>query len=475
MRNNLKKNIIYSVTYEILQYFLPLITTPYLARVIGVDGIGIYSFHHSIAYYFFLIAKLGLNNYGNRSIAEISNNSEKISKTFCSIYSLQFITSLLLSLAYLFYCIFFESQNVYSWILFIYVISSLFDINWLFFGLELFNITVTRNIIIKIVSVLFIFIFVNEKDDLIIYTLILAISPFISNIVLWRYLKKYVHFYKPSFSDVFLHLKPNLILFIPIIAISVYKMMDKTMLGIITNYKYVGYYENSEKILNIPSSLITAIGTVMLPRITNIIANNDKNKEFHYFNRILFFTAAFSSIMCFGIMACSTEFVKWYFGDGYEYCAYILLAIMPSSLFLALANVIRTQIIIPHKMDNIYIYSVCSGALINFILNILLICKYNAIGAAIATVFAELIVLIIQLIYSWRIIKDKNIFLKILPFYLFGAAMFIIIYNINISLNSNFSVLVVKAILGFVLYFIFSIIYIYVFHIRKKRSDNINE
>ena len=468
LKINLKKNLLFSFSYEILQYILPLITTPYLSRVLGSEGVGIYSFHYSIAYYFFMFAKLGLSNYGNRSIAEVSDSKESVSTAFCGIYLMQLFTCLLMVLAYLGYCIIVENANVYVWILLIYVASSILDINWLYFGLEQFQLTVTRNIIIKILSVVAIFIFVKDKDDVAVYTLILSFSPFLSNAILWLKLKKYISFRKVALNNVIKHIKPNLLLFIPIIAINVYKMMDKTMLGLISDYDNVGYYENSEKILSIPSSLISAIGTVMLPRITNLIANNKSEQEQAYFDKTLLFTAFFSSLMCFGVMGVSKEFVLWYLGDAFSYCSNILMFIMPSSLFLALANVIRTQIIIPYKKDKVYVWSVCIGALINLIFNILFISKYRAVGAGAATVLAELTVFIIQLISIWSMIKTKSMFIEIIPFYLFGILICYMMKTIKLPVAGVFLILVTKTMIGLIVYIILSGIY-YIL-ITKRRT-----
>lgn len=456
---NLKKNLFFSFSYEVLQYILPLITTPYLSRVLGAEGVGTYSFHYSIAYYFFMFAKLGLSNYGNRSIAEVSDSKEKVSSTFCSIYLMQLFSCIVMVLAYLCYCIIGKNTNVCACILLIYVCSSLLDINWLYFGLEKFQLTVTRNIVIKLLSVIAIFIFVKDKSDVAIYTFILSICPFLSNSILWLKIKKYISFKKVSFSEVVKHIKPNLLLFIPIIAINVYKMMDKTMLGLISDYDYVGYYDNSEKILNIPSSLISAIGSVMLPRITNLIANNESEKEQAYFDKTLIFTAFFSSLMCFGVMGVSKEFVLWYLGDDFLYCSRILMVIMPSSLFLALANVVRTQIIIPHKKDKIYVWSVCLGAAVNLVFNIMFISKYQAVGAGFATILAELTVFIIQVVYTRHMIKNIKAFIVIIPFYIFGIFICFFLKMCTLQFSGLFMVLIVKAAIGFVIYTLLCFIY----------------
>ncbi len=187
---NIKKNFIYNVLYQILIMILPLITTPYIARVIGANGVGVQSYTYSVVNYFVLFAMLGVNNYGNRSIAAVRDDKEKLSKTFWSIYGLQAILSIIMLIIYMFYLIFITNENkVIAGIQSIYIFSALLDINWFFFGIENFKITVTRNAFIKVISAFSIFIFVKKQDDLYIYSLILVIGTIISQVILWFFYK----------------------------------------------------------------------------------------------------------------------------------------------------------------------------------------------------------------------------------------------------------------------------------------------
>lgn len=164
---SVKKNFIYNVVYQILLVILPLITAPYIARTLGATAVGIYSYTNSIAYYFILFAMLGISNYGNISIASVRDNKEKLNKTFSTIYQLQFILFILAIVIYCIYSIFFVSENNLIFILQIfYVASGLLDISWLFFGLEQFKLTVFRNVVIKVITLVAMFLFVKNPDDL---------------------------------------------------------------------------------------------------------------------------------------------------------------------------------------------------------------------------------------------------------------------------------------------------------------------
>lgn len=446
-----KKNYLYNSFYQILLIIIPLITTPYISRVLGASKIGLYSYSYAIAYYFVMFIMLGLNNYGNRTVAYVRDDKDKLSKTFFEIYFMQIMISFILIVIYIFYTLFF-SNNIITWIMTIYVISAALDINWFFFGIERFKITVIRSSIIKILSTISIFLFIKKPGDIYIYSFINVISIFLSQLILWFYIKKLVYFKKASKKEILYHLKPNLTLFIPVVAISVYKMMDKIMLGAMSSLEQVGFYENTEKIIQVPLALITSLGTVMLPKISNLVAKKDITKSNHYLKKSVCFASLVSSSMCFGIMAVSKYFVPWYFGSKYEPCIMLLVILMPSCLFLSIANVIRTQFLIPYKHDKIYIISVVSGAVVNLIINLLLIKKMGSQGAAIGTLVAEIIVCTMQLVLIKKMINIKKIIGTSLKYVLFGTIMYAILIMIPRLSTNDFLNIVFNVAIGGIIY-----------------------
>lgn len=404
---SIKKNIVYNVTYQILILFLPLATTPYISRVIGAEGVGIYSYTYSIAYYFMLFAMLGLSNYGNRSIAAVRNDRIELSKTFFNIYGLQLVTTVTMVILYLLYIIFFVSDNLeIAYIQLLFIISTMLDINWFFFGLEQFKLTVVRNTIIKFLTVLSIFIFVKDINDLWIYTLIMALGTLLSQLILWPFIRGYIVWVRPTFKGIKSHFKSNLMLFIPVLAISIYKIMDKIMLGTLTSTTQVGYYENSEKIINIPISIISALGVVMLPRMTNLIATGDSESFKKYIEislKLVMFIAIGSTV---GLIAISPNFIPLFLGDEFTNCIMVVSLLSITVLFISWANVIRTQYLIPRKKDSIYIKSTLLGAGVNVIANLIFISRYGAVGAAIGTIFAEASVALYQ---TFKVRKEMDI------------------------------------------------------------------
>lgn len=246
---SVKKNFIYNSAYQILAILVPLVTTPYVSRVLGADGVGRYSYAYTVAYYFFMFAMLGVNNYGNRSIAQTRDDREKMSYTFSSIYAFQLMTTAAMVILYCGYSFFLSKDRTISLIMLMYVASAGLDVNWLFFGIEEFRITTIRNTVIKLATVMAVFLFVKTKNDVYIYTAIYAASMLISHLILWTLVHRIVDFKRVGLKDIIPHIKPNLVLFVPVIAISLYKFMDKLMLGHMTNKAEVGYYEDRKSVV----------------------------------------------------------------------------------------------------------------------------------------------------------------------------------------------------------------------------------
>ncbi|WP_434794263.1 Putative O-antigen transporter [Terrisporobacter petrolearius] len=448
---SVKKNFFYNSAYQILILIIPLITTPYIARVLGADGIGIYSYRYSIANYFMLFIMLGLNNYGNRTIAKIRDNYDELAINFWSIYYMQLFLGIIINVIYIVYSIFVSDETAVSLVMGLYVISSMFDINWLFFGLEKFRFIVGRNFVIKIFSTTLIFLLVKNKSDVLIYCGILSISTLFSQIVLWPYVLKVLRPRKIRWKEISVHIKPNAFLFLTVIAVSLFKIMDKIMLGVMTNNAQVGFYESSEKVISIPMALITSLGTVMLPRMSNLIKNNDVESR-KVLMRSVVFAMFLATSMGFGIMSVSNEFVPLFFGPGYDTCKYLLLILLPSCIFLAFANVVRTQFLLPNHMDNVYVLSAVYGAITNIIINIILIPIIGSVGAAIGTLLAELVVCVYQCIKASEFLPIIEYVKKCCPFIISGIIMFLIVYSIEIKGIPLIAVLLTKIIIGIIIY-----------------------
>lgn len=476
--NSPKKNFIYNIIYQVLILVIPLIIAPYLSRVLGANGVGIYSYTYSIVYYFMLLTMLGVNNYGNRTIAKVRDDKEKMSKTFWEIYILQLIMGLLMIAIYISYVVLFDDKfKTVSLVQSLFILSAMLDINWFFFGLEEFKKTITRNTIVKIGTIILIFIFVKNKDDIWKYTLIMSGMTCMSQLLLWGFIKGKIEIVKIKWKDIKMHIKPNLILFIPVIAISLYKIMDKIMLGSICNVTEVGLYENAEKIINIPLALITALGTVMLPRMSNLIAKGNVKQVKEYISKSIIFVMFLSLAMCAGLIGVGYHFAPFFFGKEFEKTGILIMILSTTLPFVSFANVLRTQYLIPKEKDKIYIISVFLGAITNLIMNFIFIPLYGSIGACIGTISAEFIVVLYQSLAIRTEISISTYIKNAIPFFIKSLIMLAIIYPFNyLKLNESIRI-IIQIGLGCLSYGLINIKYILsIVDLKKlKKRGNSND
>lgn len=453
MKKSLTKNYIYNLIYQIMVLILPLITAPYISRVLGAENIGIYSYTLSISAYFILFGSLGIALYGQREIAYKQKDKEKYSIRFWEIFFLRILTMTIALILYYFIFAKGEQYQTYYKVLILEIIGNCIDISWFFQGLEEFKKTVTRNMIVKLISVVCIFLLVKTPNDLYIYFWIYVLSILIGNISLWLYVPKYVSKVKLKNLHFLKHLKPTISLFIPQIAIQVYTLLDKTMVGaIISDKSEVGYYDQGQKIIKILLAVITSLGTVMLPRIANTYSRGEKEEITRYMKKSFNMVFLLAFPMIFGIIAVSKAFVPIFFGPGYEKVVILINVISPIILLIGLSNVTGTQYLLPTKRQKEFTTSVICGAVVNFILNSCLIWKYGAIGASIGTVIAELTVTIVQLYFVRNDFNIKKIAGLSKNYIIASIVMFIVCLFIGRTINDNLMSIVAQVIIGGLIY-----------------------
>lgn len=462
MASKLQKNILYNIGYQLLNIALPLITVPYVSRTLGVESNGIYSYTYSIVNYFMIFAMLGISNYGSRRIAKIHDKQDKLSSEFTSIFIIQATLSLVAIFVYLIYGFCFARYHTITIIEVLFLISTLLDISWFYFGIEEFKTTTLRNSIVKVLSVILILMFVHTATDLHTYAFIMGGAALLSQIILWAGLKKHValSIHGLSFKKIYSHLKGIVILFIPVISYSIYKIMDKIMLGSMYSIDEVAFYEYAERIINIPIGIISAIGTVMLPKMSNLISKNDDTSVKSYIYKSLE-TIMFMAIpCCLGIISISGSLTVILLGEEYQRTEIIMQFLSFTLLFTAWANVIRTQWLIPKEKDGIYIWSTIIGACLNFTINLLLIPKYGGIGASIGTICSEFLIMFIQSFLSRKSISFRKIIKNIFHFSISGIIMFILIISLTKICNNPVLQLIVQVAIGTISYSIMNLHFI---------------
>lgn len=459
MKKSITKNYIYNLIYQVVVLILPLITAPYISRVLGAENIGIYSYTISIVTYFILFGSLGIAIYGQREIAYLQEKPEEYSKTFLEIVILRFITISISMIIFYFTFVQNGQYAVYYRILLLELFATCLDISWFFQGLEEFKKTVVRNTVVKIISIICIFTFVKTSDDLFKYFLIYVFSTTIGNISLWLYLPKYLKKINIKKINIFRHLKATLALFIPQIAIQIYTVLDKVMIGtIILDKSEVGFYEQSQKIIKMLLTIVTSLGTVMVPRMANTFINGDSKKIQQYLKKSFNYVFLISIPMIFGIMAVANNFVPLFFGEGYEKVIILMSVISPILLIIGLSNVIGTQYLLPTKRQKEYTISVVIGSIVNFSVNMLLIKKYGALGASIGTVVAEMVVTIIQFIFVRKDIHILDILKLSVKYILAGFIMFIICLLIGNFIKNSFICIIIQIFVGILIYMLILIL-----------------
>lgn len=449
----MKKNLFYQSIYQVLLFILPLITAPYISRVLGPNGVGEYSFTYSVVSIFVIVAKLGIDNYGNRKIAVCKGDANLLRQEFANIYSIHIAVSIITIIGYFIYVYFFaNSYKEIFYIQIIVLVAQVFDINWLFFGLEEFKLTATRNMIIRIICTVLVFLLIKERQDVWKYTILLAVASLLSEIIMHYYRIKRFRWVKPQVHAMGSDLKGMLILFIPTIAVSVYKIMDKAMLGYMSETSEVGLYENTEKLIILVLALITALGTVMMPRISNMAAKGETTEIRVIFEKSIKITSIGIAAVMFGLVGISSTFPIVFWGNEFSKCTYILIGLCISLPFTVIANVIRTQYLIPFHHDKIFVISICVGAVLNVIANILLIPLYASIGAVIGTIIAEASVFIVQFCFSNKEIHLIHLLKESGLYFLLGLMMGTAVYAVGYFMYPSVEVLLLQIILGIMIF-----------------------
>ncbi len=406
MDRRLLRNYLYNILYQVVKIVLPLILVPYTASHIGEGALGIYQYAGSIMNWFILFGILGVNTYGNREIAKVRNDKEKLNRTFFEIFAMQ-VTDMLIAMAAFFLFIhFFVTENAFYYKLTgLTMIASMLDITWFFYGVEDFKKASIRNIIVKFLGVVLIMNFCHTPDDLDLYILFNVGAELVGQAIMFVQLRQYITFEKISLRDAYRHhFKATFQLFIPTIAISVYTMFDQTMIGALYNSDHVVYYNTSMNIVKMFLTFITSIGSVMLPRVTNVYYNENDGlaKAEHLIRQTMKIAWLLAFPMCFGMMAIAPNFISWYLPE-WPIVAQLIVLGCPIIIFISTSNVTGTQYMVPTGMYNQYTASVVAGSCINFCINWILIPEYGAFGAIIGSVAAEFSVMMIQMI----LIHDK--------------------------------------------------------------------
>lgn len=451
---SIKKNFILSTAYQILLMITPFITAPYISRVLGPDGVGIYSYTFSIQTYFALFAALGVESYGAREIARNRDDEETRSRLFWEIELLVIFTSLICIAAWGIFVAFSGTYHIYYLILSLNIIAVPFNIVWFYTGIEQFKHIVTQNSIFKILGIAALFIFVKDSGDVAVYTLIMSLTVLLGNMSMWVYLPKYVK--KVPFKSLKIkkHFKETIVYFIPTIATSIYTVLDKTLLGLIVKSdEENGYYEQATKIINMMKAVtFTALNNVLGSRISYLFAEKkyDEIKDRIKFSMDYIFFMGVG--ICFGLTGVASRFVPLFFGPGYEKVVPLIQIFSPIILIVGVSNCLGTQYYTPAGLRKLSARFIVIGSAVNLILNLVLIPNFASFGAVVASLIAEFVILVLYMKFCNGYMTVGICLRQIWKKLIAGAMMLGLVMLLGNTIKNDFAAVVCQVLYGGALY-----------------------
>lgn len=435
----MKKNFVYSMFYQILDILLPIVMAPYLSRVLGADMVGVQSYTNAVQAYFLLFAAFGTQSYGAREISRNRDNVEAYSKLFWEIELMSMVTSMVALAAWIFLIALSPTYRIFYLVMIPNILGSMLNIAWFFNGLEKFKLTVMRNMFFRLAGFVLMFVFVREKSDVVIHVTIVSLINLLSSASLWFYIPKLTVKISPGELRIARHFKQTLIYFIPTIATSIYTVLDKTLIGLITKDSIQnGFYEQAENIIRVANKVTyTGINAVVGVRISYLFKEN-KIEEIHSRIENAMNFIFFMGVGCAcGISAVARRLVPLYFGAGYEGVEYLLYVLCPVIVIIGVSNCMGSNYYTPSgRMAQSTKYLI-AGSVVNLVMNLCLIPSLKATGAAIATIVAELTITVL-------FVRNSNNYmnLKLLVHIgwrklLAGVCMLVIVSKLGALLHMN--------------------------------------
>ncbi len=433
MKSKIFKNYLYNVIYQILVFLAPLITAPYLARKLGAELLGTYSYINSVAAIITTIGLIGLYNYGTRQIAYCSTR-EEMTCTFWEIMllrSLFLIPGVFLYLIIAYFTHYFTLFLLYGfWFFAIYI-----DVSWLYVGIEDMKPAVIKNIFAKTLCILGIFIFVKENSDLWKYVLLISLSTFIANLLVWISLKKYIDAPKIHREKLIQHILGGFQLFLPQVTTTLYMQIGKIMLKWFTSSSQVSFYDQAEKITNIPLAFITVLSTVMMPRIASEFSKNEKSAMELHLNSAVDYSLFMALPMMFGMAGVASTLIPWYLGAEFIPCINAIYFLSPVIIFNSLSGVSGNQYFTATNQINILMKAYVTATVINITFNAILIPHFGYAGAAATTLLSSLVSILIQYYYMKRQVRIKVFKPFVYKYLVFSVVMFSVVYLVGRSMG----------------------------------------
>lgn len=452
---SVKVNYLYSLSYQILLIIMPFITTPYISRALGAEAIGIYSFTYAQLTYFILVGVLGLSTYSQLQVAKLRDNAEALSQFCVEVIALRVITMGLSILLFIF-VVAINSVDKYIYLAHLTVlVANGIDITWLFQGLEDFKTVTIRNFIVKILTVIAIFLFVKTEKDLILYALLMGGGTLLGNMSVVPFLRRYVHVSLCKRLNLNRHIKATIIYFLPSIASVLITTVDKMMLGFYFPDKIQnGYYEQASKIELMIFTLFSSLNLTMRSHMAYLSAQGKKDEIKGKMMISVQFVVLLAVPISFGLFGISRNFVPWFFGAGYSYVVNLLKVFAAWITFKAISNCILEQYIIPNDGQVWATKMVWCAAFLNVILNVALIPQHGAVGAAMASVICEFFILYMVVKKSKRVLDFRSLWEILWKKIISAAGMVVLLLVTEKYFAPNIIGTCCQVMLGCIVYFL---------------------
>ncbi len=396
---SLKLNFVMNALLTMSSFIFPLITFPYVSRVLLPVGTGRVSFATSLISYFSMVAQLGIPTYGIRACAKVRDNREELTRTVHELLCINLIMDVLsyavLGVALLFVPRLYDDRALYVIVSLTIVLTSI-GMEWLYKALEQYTYITIRSIIFKFVALVAMFLLIHEQEDYVIYGGITILAASASNIFNFINVHKYIDLKPVGNYNLKQHLKPVGIFFAMSCATTIYTHMDTVMLGFMKTDEDVGYYHAAVRIKSILVSIVTSLGTVMLPRASYYVQNGYMTEFKRITQKALNFVFLIASPMLLYFILYAKQGVYFISGSAYTGSIIPMQIIMPTLLLIGITNILGFQILVPLGKEKMVLYSVITGAIVNITINAVLIPRFASSGAAIGTLVAEFVVLVVQ-------------------------------------------------------------------------------
>lgn len=470
-------NILFNSMYQIFLVIVPIITAPYLSRVLGATNMGKYSYVEAILTLFSTIGLIGLYDYGTREIAYVRDKNKcDVSRTFFEITIIRFLMLIITGILYILYI----KNNQYSYYFLcstIWLIGNFIDPTWFFNGLEEFKLITIRNFIVKVISICLIFIFVKTKNDLDIYIYIVGLCQIASSFILVGRLKKYISFKYAQNLRLKKHILPTVKVFLPQIATLVYTQVDKVMIeSLTTNISNVTFYDNAEKIVKIPLAVITSINLVLMPSNANLFIKGKINEVKKIISSTISLVLMITLPMAFGLASIGFTLIPWYLGSEFVEVGYVIVWLVPIIVALALSGISANQYFIATNQTNYLVKSYMIAAIVNIMINYFTIPVWGCYGAALGTVVAEYISVGMQYYYMSKTIKVLSTLMKSYRYFLYSTIMCVVSVTIGIKMGSTPLTTIIQVVVSVAIYAILIIVFKdnqlkNIFKLLKKRKN----